>query len=380
LIRLQRVYGDILTFRYGPVSRVLTFDPSAVQRILQDNHLNYDKDSPFYHMLGWFLGKGLITSNGELWKRQRRLIQPAFQKARIDALVPMMTRSTEAMISNFREGEILDVGAAMIRLTLRIIGQALFSEELDVKDDGIGAAVEELQRQMQRRFRSFFPLRPVLPTAADRSFRQVNRHLRALIAGKIRRPQGENLLSAMLGLGMPEEQLIDELITFMLAGHETVANTLSWALALLSRHPAQRENDPQRVVLETLRLFPPVGVFGRHALGADQLCGHPIAKGQIVSTSPWVLHRHPDYWNNPEGFDPDRFARDPVKGSFVPFAAGPRQCIGNYLAVLEATTVLRTLLGHLQLDLIPGQALLIDPQITLRPRGPLWMRVRFRCE
>lgn len=375
LIRLQRAYGNILAFRYGPVHRVITFEASAVQRILQDNHLNYDKDSPFYKMLGWFLGKGLITSNGDLHQRQRRHIQPAFHRSRIDALIPMMVRTTENRISNFRHGETIDAGAAMIELTLKIIGQALFSEDLNVRDDGIGAAVEELQRQMQRRFRSFFPLRPILPTPADQRFRRVNHQVRELIAKKIRNPQGDNLLTALLP--MEEEQLIDELITFMLAGHETVANTLTWALALLSRHPAQHDNDLKRVVLETLRLFPPVGVFGRHALGPDELCGHPIKKGQIVSTSPWVLHRHPDYWNNPEGFDPDRFLKEPVKGSFVPFAAGPRRCIGNYFAILEATTVLQTLQRHVRLDLIPGQRLQIDPQITLRPRGPLWMKVRF---
>ena len=376
LIRLQRTYGNILTFHYGPVSRVVTFEPAAVQRILQDNHLNYDKNSPFYQMLGWFLGQGLITSDGELHKRQRRLIQPAFHKPRIDALIPMMVRTTEQMISNFRNGQTIDAAAEMIGLTLKIIGQALFSEDLDVKDDGIGAAVEELQRQMQQRFRSLFPLKPVLPTPSDRRFRAVNRQLRALIARKIRNPRGDNLLTALPA--MPEPQLIDELITFMLAGHETVANTLSWALALLSCHPSQQENDMQRVVLETLRLFPPVGVFGRHALGPDELCGHPIKKGQIVSTSPWVLHRHPDYWSNPEGFDPDRFLHEPIRGSFVPFAAGPRQCIGNYFAVLEATTVLQTLQRQVRLDLIPGQRLEIDPQITLRPRSPLRMKVRLR--
>lgn len=371
LVRLQRRYGDVLTFRYGPIERVLLFEPAAVQRILQDNHTNYNKDSPFYHMLGWFLGKGLITSDGELWKSQRRLIQPAFHKARIDSLVPMMQAQTQKMISNFRPGEIIDVAAAMIALTLKIIGLALFDEELDARDDGIGSAVEELQRQMQSRFRSFFPLPPSFPTAKDRRFREVNARLRALILQR----KGRGILGDLPD--MPEQQRVDELITFMLAGHETVANTLSWALALLSRHPGQRQNDMRRVVLETLRLFPPVGVFGRRALAADNLAGYPIKKGQIVSAAPYVLHRHPGYWTNPEGFDPDRFLQEPIKGAFLPFAAGPRQCIGNYLAVLEATTVLETL-RDVRLDLIPGQPLEIDPQITLRPRGPLWMKLRHK--
>ena len=369
LVRMQREYGDILSFRYGPVQRVLTFAPAAVQRILQDNHPNYNKDSPFYHMLGWFLGKGLITSDGGLHQRQRRLIQPAFQRARIDELKPMFVEAAEQLVGRLRDGQRLDLAEAMTDLALRIIGKALFGEELSAEDDGIGAAVEELQRQMQSRFRSFFPVRPVLPTPGDRRFRQVHRLLRNLLVARPNR---------MIPTTMAPEQLSDELITLMLAGHETVANTLSWALALLSRHPAQKGNDPHRIVLETLRLFPPVGVFGRRAIGGDELCGYPIAAGQIVSTSPWVLHRHPDYWANPEGFDPDRFLQEPVKGSFVPFAAGPRQCLGNYFALLEATTVLETLAQYLEFDLLPGQELVIDPQITLRPRGPLWVKVRFR--
>lgn len=368
LIQLQRRYGDILSFRYGPVHRVLLFHPAAVQRILQDNHLNYNKDSPFYHMLGWFLGKGLITSDGELHQRQRRLIQPSFHKARVDALKPMFVQVAEGMVGRLRDGQTLDLAEAMTDLALRIIGQALFGQELSGEDEGIGKAVEELQRQMQSRFRSFFPIRPVLPTPGDRRFRQIHRLLRNLLVARPNR---------MIPSTMEPEQLSDELITLMLAGHETVANTLSWALALLSRHPAQKENDPQRIVLETLRLFPPVGVFGRRAIDGDELGGYPIAAGQIVSTSPWVLHRHPDYWANPEGFDPDRFLQEPVKGSFVPFAAGPRQCLGNYFALLEATTVLQTLTRHLTFELLPGQELVIDPQITLRPRGPLWVKVRF---
>ena len=381
LIRLQRTYGDVLVFQYGPISRVLLFDPPSVQRILQDNHLNYGKDSPFYHMLGWFLGKGLITSDGDLWKRQRRLAQPAFQKARLDSLVPMMVQSTHDMISNFRVGEVVDVAGAMIALTLRIIGQALFSEDLSASSHGIGRAVEELQRQMQRRFRAFFPIRPMLPTPRDRRFRQVNAGIRQLILDIVarRRASGsypEDILSVLMSQPMDDQQLTDELVTFLLAGHETVANTLTWALALLSLHPQQRRQlDAHKVVLETLRLFPPVGVFGRRALGPDELGGHAIGQGQIVSAAPYVLHRHPDYWDNPEGFDPARFAREPVKGSFVPFASGPRQCIGNYLALLEATTVLETMHRHVQLDLLPGQRLQIDPQITLRPKGPLPMRV-----
>ncbi|MFN8610943.1 MAG: cytochrome P450 [Vulcanimicrobiota bacterium] len=375
LIRLQRAYGDILVFRYGPIRRVVLFDPASVQRILQDNHTNYNKDSPFYHMLGWFLGQGLVTSDGELWRQQRRLIQPAFHKSRVEALIPKIQAETKKMISNFRPGEIIDVAAAMIELTLRIIGLALFSEPLGACDEGIGSALDEIQRQMQSRFRSFYPLPPRFPTLRDRRFRQANTRLRSLVLQKIKRPRGDDILGALPD--MAEGQLVDELVTLMLAGHETVATTLAWALALLSRHPGQQDNDMRRVVLETLRLYPSIGVLGRRAIGPDRLAGHAIAAGQIVSTAPYVLHRHPGYWDNPEGFDPDRFLEEPVKGSFIPFAAGPRQCIGNHLAMIEAITVLDCL-REVRLELIPGQKLEIDPQVTLRPKGGLWMRVRKR--
>ncbi|MBT9587780.1 cytochrome P450 [bacterium] len=396
LIDLTHRYGDVVAYRYGPLSRVMVNHPEGVVRILQDNHLNYNKNSPFYHMLKWFLGEGLITSDGELWRQQRRLIQPAFQRRKIEAMAPMMVASTEALIEGWRGRERVDVVEEMVHLTLRIIGMAIFSQDLSHKSHAVGQVMEQLQRQMQRRFQSFFPLPPVFPTARDRHFRAIKVNVRLLIdhlVGERRRQSNppEDLLQALLEARDPDTaqpmsdlQLCDELVTLLMAGHETVANTLVWSLFLLSRHPdvrrrleAEEEGIADRVVLEALRLYPPVGVYGRRSLGPDVLCGYPIGAGQIVSIAPYVLHRHPEFWPNPEGFDPDRFLQERPRGSFAPFAAGPRQCIGNHMAILEARLVLTALARQVRLNLVPGAHVVPDPQITLRPRGAVWMDLEF---
>ena len=401
LVELTGRYGDVVKYRYGPVSRVLVNHPEGVMRILQDNHTNYGKNSPFYHMLGWFLGRGLITSDGELWKRQRRLLQPAFARPKVEAMASFMVTSTEAMIESWHPGRPVDLVEEMVRLSLRIIGLALFSQDMSDPEHAVAKVMEELHRQMRWRFQSFFPLPPVLPTPRDRHFRQLRQRMLRLTGqlARQRRASSErpdDLLSSLLeardpdsGQPMSEQQLCDELVTLLMAGHETVANTLAWALFLLSRHPDVRrrleaevdgggEGLAERVTLEALRLYPPVGVYGRRSLGADEICGYPIGAGQIVSVAPYVLHRHPEFWPNPEGFDPDRFLQERPRGCFAPFAAGPRQCIGKHMALLEARTVLATMARRVRLHLAPGSRVLPDPQVTLRPRGKILMQVEFR--
>jgi cytochrome P450 len=403
LIDLKERYGDVVHFRVGPMSRVLVSDPAAVQHILVDNHRNYGKDSPFYHMLKWFMGEGLITSDGELWRRQRRMAQPAFGRRKVEALAPMIVARTAAACATWQSQ--VDAADAMNGLNLQIIGWAAFSQELE--SDEIGVAVAELQRQMQSRFQSFFSIPPVLPTARDRRFREAHACIRRRVLELAHRDHPfDDLLQTLLeardeeGQPMSERQLGDELVTFLLAGHETVASLLAWVLFLLSRHPDQRrrleaevdtlsgrpcrvedlEGLPfsERVVLETLRLYPPVGVFGRCSLGPDQLAEYAIGARQIVTIAPYALHRDPVLWPNPEGFDPDRFLTPPARGTFVPFAAGPRQCIGSHFSVMEARLILVTLTQHLRFDLVSGREVRTDPQVTLRPLGGLPMLVHRR--
>lgn len=411
---LTNRYGDIVRYRYGPFSVVLLNHPEAVQRMLQDNHLNYGKkNSPFYKMLRHFLGDGLVTSDGDFWRRQRRLAQPAFSRKRLEALGPLMVQCTTDMLDEWRKlpaGAVLNVADEMMKLTLRIVGLALFSLDVSAETRAVAHCLEVLQGQMTQRFQSFLPLPPVLPTARDRLFRESRRQLDE-IALKIvteRRAQSnrpQDLLTALLeardpetGESMSDRQLCDELITFLLAGHETTANALAWTFYLLSLHPDQRrrleaevgsmrapaaEDLPQlplseRVVQESMRLYPPVWVYGRISNAPDEFMGHKIGKNQIVTVAPYVLHRNPAIWPNPEGFDPDRFLLERPKGSYVPFAHGPRLCIGNHFAMMEARLLLVTIAAQVRLNLQAGTRVGMEALVTLRPRGGLPMTLEWR--
>lgn len=399
LLHLTGRYGDIVRYRYGPFPVVLLNHPEAVQRMLVDNHTAYGKRrSPFYKMLQYFLGDGLLTSDGDFWLRQRRLAQPAFQRKKIEAFGPAIIRCTEEMIEEWRRlppGKTIDADQQMMKLTLRIVGIILFSQDLERVHGSVSRALDEFQGQMARRFGSLVPLPPVLPTSRDRRFREAREELHSLALQLVVQRRSDpdpppDLLTSLIqsvdpdtGEAMNDQQVCAELVTFMLAGHETTANTLTWALYLLSMAPDVRrrlekeleapELVPQglcdRVISETLRLYPPAWQFGRRSLQADRLRGYEISPEQDIVVSPYVLHRHPEYWPNPEGFDPDRFLCDIPKGAFVPFAAGPRQCIGNHFALFEARLILSTIVRAVRLNLVPGYRAVPEAMITLRPKG-----------
>ncbi len=414
LADLTNRFGDIVRYRYGPFSVVLLNHPEAVQRMLQDNHPNYGKkNSPFYKMLRHFLGDGLVTSDGDFWRRQRRLAQPAFTRKRLEALAPLMVSCTQDMLEEWRRlpaGQVLDAADEMMKLTLRIVGLALFSLDVSAETRAVAHCLEVLQGQMTQRFQSLLPLPPVLPTARDRLFRESRRKLEEIAMRIVRdrraqsnRPQ--DLLTALLeakdpdtGESMSDQQLCDELLTFLLAGHETTANALAWTFYLLSLHPDQRRRlegeigelrapaaahlldmpFSERVVLESMRLYPPVWVYGRMSYAPDEFMGYAVAKNQIVTVAPYVLHRNPAIWPNPEGFDPDRFLLERPKGSYVPFAHGPRLCIGNHFAMMEARLLLVTIAGQVRLNLQAGTRVGAEALVTLRPRGGLPMTLEWR--
>ncbi len=409
MARITAKYGDIVSYRFGPFPVVLLNHPEAVNRALIDNHPNYGKKhSPFYKMLRAFLGEGLLTSDGDFWLRQRRLAQPAFQRKKIEAMAPVIVRCTEEMIEDWRRlppGTRIDASEEMMHLTLRIVGLLLFSQDLSSTRDSVGGALDELQVQMGERFSALVPLPPVLPTPRDQRFRdardKLTRLALTLVAERRNDPNPpQDLLTSLLqardpetGDGMTDQQACDELITFMLAGHETTANTLAWAFYLLSKHPQTRRRLEgelgessegaatrglsDRVILETLRLFPPAWVFGRRSYGGDTFRGFEIGENQSVTISPYILHRHPEFWPNPEGFDPDRFLQEIPRGAFVPFAAGPRQCIGNHFALLESRLILNTIARQVRLNLAPGVWPTLEPMITLRPGGGLPVMLEF---
>jgi cytochrome P450 len=417
-LRSTREHGDIVLFRFGPFRYFLANHPGAAKHVLVDNHKNYVK-SRSYRGLKLLLGQGLLTSEGDFWRRQRKLAQPAFHRERLAGFARTMVDATDAMLgrwSRVAAGEAFDVHAEMMRLTFRIVGQTLFSTDVESDADAVGPALNVAIHFANDYAESLAPIPVWLPTPHNLQFKRAVRTLDTLVQRIIlaRRAQGVggetgDLLSMLMsvedeetGERMSDRQLRDEVMTLVLAGHETTANALSWTFYLLSRHPdVERrlfaeisqvlEGRPPslddlpkltlcaNVVQEAMRLYPPAWTFERQALEDDELAGCTVPAGAIVAISPFTLHRHPAYWDNPEGFDPDRFTPARSEGrpkhAYLPFGGGPRLCIGNSFALMEAQLIVASVVQRQRLSLVPGHPVELEPVVTLRPRYGIQVRL-----
>lgn len=417
MLRARQECGDLVRLRFGPLWFHLLSDPGETHAILAEKHRTYSKRTPGYQMLRTVLGDGLVTSEGDLWRRQRRIAQPAFQKKQIAGLAEVMRVAArdQAEAWQTQVGENIDIAHEMSAVTLRIAGETLFA--VDLSDDS-----EEVSRSLNRVMHGFtdlmsssLPFLSTLPTPSrlrsQRALVELDRIVHQIIDSRRRDPGPKPTLLNMLmdardeeGKGMSDKQLRDEVITLLLAGHETTANALTWTFYMLSKHPAvtrrlEAELDEvlngqpptmeqarelvytTQVIKEAMRLYPPVWMVGRRAEQDDEILGYQVHKGALVLMSPYVLHRHPDLWENPEGFDPDRFAPDraaPRRGAYIPFITGPRKCIGEHFAMLEAVIMVATLLARYRLELVPGHKVGLEPSVTLRPDNGVMMRLRTR--
>ena len=411
--------GDVVRLRLGRDVYLLNH-PDHVQRVLHDNHTNYRKNY-FYERMKPLVGEGLLTSEGGAWKRRRRLAQPAFHKERLAAFTGIMAQHTTAMLDRWAgpaaRNEPVDVAAEMTRLTLTVVGHALFGSDLLGEADGAREAFTTALRITNDRFYSLVYLPPSIPTPRNvrfsRAMRVLERLVTEVIAARRAGPPGSDLLGMLMeardaesGDRLTDEELRDEVMTMVLAGHETTANALSWAFHLLSLAPpverrlheesasaldgraATFDDLPRldvaaRVYQEAMRLYPPAWIFGREAIGDDFFGGIPIPAGAAVTVCPWLLHRDPRWWEDPEGFDPDRFGPQADKArpkyAYVPFAAGPRMCIGNGFAMMEMQVVLAMVAARYRLDLVPWKPVEVEPSVTLRPRSGIWMTVHPRA-
>lgn len=416
LSEAHAAYGDVVRIKLGPITSHLIIHPDGVKQVLQEHVKNYTKDHISYGMVRWVVGDGLLTSQGETWLRQRRLAQPAFHRARIAALGSTMVARTEAMLARWEPaiagGRAIELGEEMMGLALGIVGDALFGTDVSEETATISRNFNLISEQVVTRFRSGNIVPPVLPTRYDRAWRaamaDMDRVVYAIIAERRRRNEDRGDLLSMLmlardeetGAQMDDKALRDEVITMLLAGHETTATTLTWAWGLLATHPeaAARlyaeidavlgERAPtaadlpalaytRMVIDEAMRLYPPVYILSRKVVADDTIGGYSISGGGSVDISPYLTHRHPGFWAEPARFDPARFAPEQVaarhKYAFIPFSTGPRMCIGNSFALMEATLVLATIARHHRLELVAPALPAVDPLVTLRPRGGMPM-------
>ena len=414
LVDLVQTYGDVVKMPVVIDIHIVTH-PDDVKHVMQDNHRNYTKGFNYKRMEP-FLGKGLLTAEGEEHLRNRRLAQPAFHKQRIAGFAELMARHTARMLSAWAPGAKLDVHAEMMKLTLSVVGEALFSTDISERADDVGQALSDVLTITNDRFESIFVPPQFFPTPQNLRFQRSMNVLDDLVNGLIsaRRDGGEpkhDLLAMLMEArtedgqeGMSNRQLRDEVMTMVLAGHETTANALSWAFYLLSTHPeverrlaaevAQLEGRAptladlpllsytKQVMEETMRLYPPAWAVGRMTIEDDEIGGFHIPKKSDVMLLPFATHRDPRFWDNPEGFDPDRFLPENVakrhKFAFFPFAAGPRMCIGSAFAMMEMQLVLAMVMQKFRVDLVPGHTIIPEPRVTLRPKGGLFVTLKNR--
>ena len=411
LDRISAEHGDAVRFHI-PGSHVYLFNhPDAIEQVLVTERDRLIKDK-LTRELSIMLGNGLLVSEGAFWRKQRRLAQPAFHRDRIAAYGDAMVRFAEGAASRWRDGETRDVHADAMSITLDIVAKTLFGVEIGDMARKIGAALDVLMA----RYSGIGNLIPIqLPTPGNLRVKRAIAELDAIVYGIIeqRRRGGDegDLVSMMIAAtseedgAMSDVQLRDEAMTLLLAGHETTALTLSFAMHLLARHPQvaerlAREIDTElgdrpataadlpkleyadAVVREAMRLYPPAWAVGREATAPCEIGGYPIAVGTQLWVSQWVVHRDPRWFADPLAFRPERwadgFARTLPRHAYFPFGGGPRVCIGNAFAMMEAVLVLVTLARRFEFSTVDDRPLALVPTVTLRPKRGVPLRLRRR--
>jgi cytochrome P450 len=411
---LQRDYGDIVTMRYYNFRVFFISHPDYIEQVLVTDNRKFIKGRILRKNKQLF-GNGLLTSEGDFWLRQRRLAQPAFHRGRVASYADTMVRFASRMASEWRDGAERDIHAEMMRLTLSIVAKTLFDADVDREANRVGHALEAIM-QLNSDFRKLILTPTWLPTPrkirATIATAKLNRIIyRFIDERRVSGIDNGDLLSMLLaardddGSRMTNRQLRDEAITIFLAGHETTANALSWTWMLLAQNPQvetklHEELDAVlggrtptvddlpnlrytgHVVAESMRLYPPAWGMARVAIEDTEIAGYPIPKGCGVSLAQWVVHRDPRWFDAPLEFRPERWEGDLLKRlprfAYFPFGGGPRQCIGNNFAVMEASLLLATLAQQFRISLIPGKEIIPAASITLRPKTGIWGKIEKR--
>src|SRR5229473_1862745 len=402
--KVAREFGDIAGMRVLNFKTIFINHPDLIEEVLVTNARKYSKGKVLRANRHVF-GEGLLTSEGDFWLRQRRLAQPAFHRARIASYAATMVEYTQRLVDGWRDGEERDVHREMMRLTLQIVGKTLFDADVERDAQEVGKSLE-LLLEIGANFRRAIFVPHWLPTPANlrvkREVAQIENILYRIIAE--RRASGRDagdLLSMLLhaqdedGSKMTDRQLRDETITLFLDGHETTASTLSWTWWLLAQNPAAEAKLHQEldavlgeraptlddlsklvyaghVITESLRLYPAAWGLARLAVQDHEIAGYPVTKGMGVTMAQWVVHRDTRWYDAPEEFRPERWENDLLKRlprfAYFPFGGGPRQCIGNTFALMEATLILATIARKFRLRLVANHPVVPLASITLRPR------------
>jgi enediyne biosynthesis protein E7 len=399
-------YGDIVRYEAGDETIYLLNRPELARQVLKDNAANYTKDrTPDHIMLRPLLGNGLLTSEGDDWDRQRHMCAPAFRRSQVEKFDSVMISAARGLLERWRPaiaaGTAVRVDHDLTALTLTVVIEAMFGAGIAGIGEGFGRAVDAVNSFIGH----YLPADGADHAAARAKYARaaafLDQVVRAIVTAR-RAGGGAGRMDLLAGLlaspaDVSDTELRDQVLTIAMAGHETTAKSLTWTLYLLDRHPefaerAMREVDValdgrlptaadlprlplcRQAIEEALRLYPPVWQITRRAVGPDTVDGFDVTPGALVGISPYLLHRHRAYWAEPDSFRPERFAAATAERPshlYMPFGGGPRICIGQHFAIVEATLVLATLLREVRLEVVPGFTVEPEALVTLRPRNGL---------
>jgi cytochrome P450 len=418
LLAWAREHGPMVRIPLGPAVAYMVAHPEGVKHVLQTRADNYHKATQT-RFLTEFLGLSMLTLEGDAWQRRRRLAQPAFHKERLAEVARAMTSGAERMLARWRchagSGRSFDVAAEMMRVTLGVAGETLLGVDLSASAEDVARALPVVLDHVHARSMSVLPLPLWVPTPQNRRYHAARRVLDTLVGGLIRawrsgRATPTGLMAMIMdardeetGEPLGDEELRNEVMTLIVAGHETTAAALSWTFWLLAQNPAAarrlreelaevlgdraptvqdlpRLSVAANTVKEAMRLMPPAWVIGRTPLADDEIGGYHVPAGSLVLLAPCVTHRDPSLWDDPETFDPDRFTPERAAGrhrmAYYPFSDGPRVCIGKAFSMMEATLVLAMVAQRYRLELDRARPVEIHASLTLRPKNGLWMTLR----
>jgi cytochrome P450 len=423
LVAYERPVWEAKSFLFG--RQIFVSDPAGIKRVLLDNVANYPKAKLDSRILSTALGDGLLTSEGEKWRAHRRIMSPSFDFRSIASYAPVVTGATEAHLGawdRLGDDEVVDIAGEMVALTLDVISRTMFSTDGDALGARLDASLRAGFEELSFGLPDIAPL--IGPILMNRKLKRIRGNFVALdgimqqliqTRGKCAGGAPKDLLDRLIaasdsesGFKLTNEEVRDELIIIFLAGHETSALASTYTWYLLSQHRGAEaklhaeldsvlagrvptyddlENLPytRMVIEEAMRLYPPAPTLtGRVALGDDDICGVPVAKGNEIAIMPWVLHRHRTLWNDPDRFDPERFSAANSAGrprfAYLPFGGGPRICIGAALAMMEVSLLVATMAQRYRLKLAPQQDIVLVHRITMRPRDGIKMIVERRAE
>ncbi|OKK22678.1 cytochrome [Streptomyces sp. CB00455] len=421
-LRAQQRHGDVVRITAGPpglrAELYCVFSPEGAQQVLASQAANFRKDNPFYQEIRDSFGNGLLTSQDEDYLRQRRLVQPLFTRRRVDGYAGAVAAETASVVDSWSQapGGVVDVTEQMMHLALRAVARILFGTDVEATVDVVDRCFPVITEYVLRRGYSPANVPRSWPTPANRRAAAALDELYAVCDRIIAQRRtaaaggggGEDLLTLLAAAGSSHDgefdagELRDQVLIFLLAGHETTATSLAFALHLLARHPAEQrlareeisrvlgDRTPEaadldrlpyltQVLKEAMRLYPAAPIIGRKAVAATEVGGHAIPAGANIILAPWVTHRHPLHWPDPDRFDPGRFAPEAEAGrpryAWFPFGGGPRACIGQHFSMLESVIALAMILRAYEFEAVDTD-IPVSAAITLRAEGPARCRIR----